>query len=171
MTTHLARLAERGRRGEAAATGLFATSALVVALLLAFLPHTARPAPTLYTPERSRLDTNWAFQRVHVHPVGGAATYGLWLAGGHRAGGRTFTARAFVRPAGRPGGRICLSLEATAATVAASTEAHECHTLVAGWHPAGPVRLRTRAASRIVARLEVSGTPGGFEARPLKISR
>ena len=170
MTSSVTRLAERSARRELIATGVFAAVAIGMGLLLALVPHRTYTPPIGYRPANAKLVMNWSVGRVHVRPDGGARTYGVALPGVSRAAGRTLKARALVRSLGAAGGRVCLTITATATTPAGDAHATTCRPLTSGWRKFDTGQLTTRAPSRVSASVEVTGNPGGFESRPITLN-
>jgi len=157
----------RGFRG----TAVFLCAAAVVAVLVAFVPHSARVPVPLYRALNGTLKMNWFFSRAYAAPLSTARAYGIATRPVDAAAGEFFTTSVYVRPTGAPGGRACLAIVAAVdrASMAPVQANRECRRLSAGWNKLLPLTLGSDKPEFVYAQLLVRGNAGGFEARPLVV--
>lgn len=160
------------RASELRATGFFVATAVLLVVFVPLIPHQAKSGYLRYTAVNGTVRMNWFFQRPRIQPARNASAYGLSSRPFTSRAGATFSVLGGVRPTGAPGGRVCLILAAaTARSSTPAQTAHTCMPLKAGWSRFPAVTLRTAAPSNVYAEIAARGNDGGFEARPLNISR
>jgi hypothetical protein len=160
-----------GRRGELPATGLFVLTAVAVAVLVGFVPHTTRKPAIPYSAVNGTVGMDWFFLHPNARPARGASTYGLSSPPVAASAGATYSVTDSVRSTRAPGGTVCLALRAVTADPSTPPQtAHACAPLTAGWSRLPTVTLVPSAPSRVYAQITALGNDGGFEARALNVS-